>query len=76
MEVRHDYIYSKPGDFKVCRHCNRINWYENEICIECGETGFVKDEKKVKRRIEDEYKFYKDVEGYTEEEIDEMFTEV
>lgn len=76
MEVRYDYIFVKPSDFKVCKECNRINWYKNDHCIECGSEKFDNEERKVREAIEREYDFYEQEEGYTEEEIDAILTEV
>lgn len=31
-------IIGKPSDYKECTTCKQINWYENDSCIECGES--------------------------------------
>ena len=46
MHVRISYAIYKLRDFKICLKCGRLNWYENESCIDCGnEQGFRKARK-------------------------------
>ena len=33
-------IIDNPDDFKKCKSCGAINWYENEECVNCGGTKF------------------------------------
>jgi ribosomal protein L40E len=33
------YIEGKQTDFKVCKKCDEINWYENESCHNCRSYG-------------------------------------
>lgn len=33
-------IAGKVNDYKICRECKTINWYENEECIGCGKKKF------------------------------------
>lgn len=75
MEVRLDYIFTKPTDFKICSECGAINWYENEACLRCGNDKFSEEEKSVQEAIEKDYEFYRE-EGYEEEEIDAIVTDV
>jgi ribosomal protein L40E len=44
VEMHHTigYILSKPEDFKICLKCGRINWYENEDCLDCRGKRFRK----------------------------------
>jgi len=67
----------KPSDLKVCKKCNRLNWYENETCIsqDCRSEVFLEDEDIIVCVIEEEYKFYKE-EGFSEIEVDNIFIEV
>ena len=41
--MRHtvDYILGKPADFKVCKECRTINWYENDECVNCFSQEFI-----------------------------------
>ena len=45
IEVQLIDIYSKPSDFKVCKACKRLNWYENETCINTDCTSNLFDER-------------------------------
>jgi uncharacterized protein with PIN domain len=69
-------ILQKLSDFKVCKNCSRINWYENESCIECGNNEFDKREEAVKEALEKEYDYWINIEKYSEEEADNVIVEV
>ena len=73
MEFTLDYIVTKESDFKVCKKCNTLNWYENEECRECGSILF--DNSRVRDWIENEYAYWINVEGFEEDEIDKIFVE-
>ena len=30
----------KPSDYIVCQTCNKLNWYENTECSNCGDKTF------------------------------------
>lgn len=75
MEVRLDQIQFKPSDFKVCKSCNKINWYENEICFFCGKRAFNNSKKMVEKAYQNELDFWIS-EGYSEAEADAIFYEV
>ena len=75
MEVTLSKIYGKLNDFKICVDCFKINWYENEECVNCHRMDFDEDEKKVLEIIEMDYDFYLN-HGYKEDEIDEIETEI
>ena len=75
-EVTLDTLVMKPSDFKVCEKCGKINWYENEDCIECGENKFNDSKVAVMKWAKDEYDYWMNVEGYTEEEADNVYIEV
>jgi len=68
-------IICKDTDYKLCSHCDRINWYENEVCIDCGHSYFkgcgegVED---AAHELNDSY----EAEGYIEEEIDNILIDV
>jgi len=36
------YIEGKISDFKICKDCSEINWYENKECHNCGNIYFRK----------------------------------
>lgn len=44
MEAEFARIFGKSNDYKLCKQCGAINWYENEICWDChyeaGEDTF------------------------------------
>lgn len=40
MKCSIEYIINKPNDFKVCKKCFKINWYENLQCISCFHDSF------------------------------------
>ena len=82
MEAQLMQIQAKPQDYKVCRACGRINWYENKECVECGSDEFSDNVSLVEEKIINEYQFYmteyQDMEGnhLTEEEADFIKMEV
>ena len=43
-------IAGKVSDYVICNNCNRINWYENERCIECNQ-GFITIERGTHNQI-------------------------
>ena len=65
-------VACKPSDYKICKECESLNWYENEACVtyNCGCKDF--DTSLVPSYVEDEYRFYEDEEGYSESEIDDI----
>jgi hypothetical protein len=73
METRLGNIISKPSDYKVCCSCNKINWYENDKCIECQATNF--DYTQVEDGYWEEIAFWRE-EGFNEYSADEMQVEV
>jgi len=70
-------IIVKAGDYKICKECNLINWYENETCHNCNTKDFteIMSKELMEQFAEKEYRFWK-AEGYTEEEADEMIVEI
>ena len=50
MEVKLDQLYFKPSDFKICKSCKKINWYERTTCS-CGGENFDESEDAVLRHI-------------------------
>lgn len=67
------YIESKPTDFKICKKCNTLNWYENIECIThyCGSKEFDNSEDEVLAWVEEEYRYWKE-DGFNKLVIDEM----
>lgn len=76
MEASLENIKEKPTDFKICKECGAINYYENEKCINCRKIDFEERDKKVVELIERDYEFYQQEEGYQGEEIDKIFIDV
>jgi ribosomal protein L40E len=70
MEHRLEAIVMKPSDYKICDKCGIINWYENEACWHCGSTEFNDDRDEVFKYMDDEYKYWIEEEGCSEEEAD------
>ena len=72
-------VVSKPSDFKICKKCQRLNWYENEECSNpcCNstESDFDESHEAIEKWVEDEYAFYMDEEGMTEEQVDHILIE-
>ncbi len=58
MESQLMQIQAKPSDYKVCINCKKINWHENENCIECESNGFNEEKSYVLESLNDEYIFY------------------
>ena len=76
MEQMIENIKSKPNDYKLCKFCNHINWYENEECVSCGESEFKELGKDIISAVEDELKYWVNEEHYSEEEAHKIFIEV
>ena len=76
MEADLNNIICKPSDFKICKKCNSVNWYENENCHNCDNTEFKEDEQSVIEWCQKEYKYWKEIEIYDEEEADNIFYDV
>lgn len=76
MEVRLDYALQKPSDFKVCKKCGALNWYEYEECFTCGFEEFDESSDAVSKWVDDEYKYWIETEGLAEEEADGILIEV
>ena len=75
MEKELSAIFGKPSDYKICKGCGAINFYEHEECHNCNKNNFHKEGLGISKYIDNEYEFYKK-EGYTEQEIDNIKTEV
>ena len=75
MDCTYPKILGNLNNYKVCQNCNRINYYENEVCFDCGSDKFIDDKLLIVKLVDSSYDFYK-LEGYTEEEIDNMLIEV
>jgi len=69
-------IFGKPNDYKICKKCGALNWYENKECINCGFAYFYEDGKNVDSYVENEYSLYKEKYSLKEEEIDNILIEV
>lgn len=65
-------IYGKPTDFKVCKKCKAINWYENDECHNCNNKGFTSNEKTIKKWCEKEFGFWIKTNEYTERETEDI----
>lgn len=77
MEAQLMQIQAKPTDYKICRFCGKLNWYENENCIECDtKDNFHKHGLGVSKFIDNEYKFWINETTMTEEEVDTLKLEV
>ena len=75
MQVQLIDIFSKQTDFKVCKVCSHINWYENEVCsnLECSCESFDEQESSVEKAIEKEYQFWMNEERMSEEAADQIY---
>lgn len=69
MEKEIGAIVGKPNDYKICKDCGAISFYEAEECHNCGHKDFKEREIDVLKYIDAEYAFYKE-EGSSEQEID------
>ena len=78
IEVQLSDIFQKPSDFKVCKACKRLNWYENEACIniDCNSHKFDSSESSVLNMYTKETDYWICVEDYGEKEADRVFLEV
>ena len=70
IEVPLANIETKPSDFKVCKKCGSLNWYENESCFNCGAEEFDESEEAVWKWVSDEREYWIKEEGYSDEEAD------
>lgn len=76
MEQTLGNITGKPTDYKICKECKKLNWYENEECIDCGKKDFIEDEQEVLKWSNEEYQFYMKDEGYNEADADDILVEI
>jgi len=44
MKAMANNIIAKPSDYKVCKKCKSINWYENGECHICDHPQFTTNE--------------------------------
>ena len=58
MEFRLDYIETKPNDFKICKSCSNLNWYENEDCCNCNFADFDELGEGVPEWVEAEHEYW------------------
>jgi ribosomal protein L40E len=72
-----DKIKSNPCDYKVCKECNNINWYENKSCQFCYSdlTNIRVIEKSTSKWINSEIDFYIDM-NYSIDEVYNVSIEV
>lgn len=70
--------FSKPSDVKICKRCNKINWYENKYCADpdCTSHDFVEDAESVTKVLESVYKFYMKEMLMSKEEVDHILIKV
>lgn len=67
MEHSLDKIQSKPSDYKICPACNKLNWYENEVCCSCCyfiEDVNIAEKEDILNYVKAEVEFYKLEFGY------------
>jgi len=65
------HIAGKNTDFKKCKECGCINWYENESCHNCGFEKFKRFTQKDGKQLLIDYSNTQGWEDMTEEiEID------
>ena len=75
-------VISKPTDFKICKQCKGLNWYENEECLHCNDRGmetssdFNETKEAVNEYLKSEYEFYQEEEGMSESEVDRILVDV
>ncbi len=69
-------IQQEPSDYKLCKECNHLNWYENEECCSCQNVTFSDNKKDVLRAIQEELNFWIYEEHYTEEQADNTSIDV
>ena len=75
MEREYNQIEAKPCDFKICKDCGHINFYEKEQCFYCDNKDFYKEGLNILEVIKQEIDYYKK-EGYTEEQAYNIFIDV
>jgi len=76
MESSLSQIQQKPTDYKICKNCKSINWYENQECIGCMGREFSTNIESTVTVIEQEYSFYIKDMNISEEEADSIYKEV
>jgi predicted amidophosphoribosyltransferase len=72
MEVRLDQILLKPSDFKICKECGRVLFYDRECCIWCGCEEFDEDRTSVLDFYEKEVKWWKNESSIEDGEISQQ----
>lgn len=76
MEVYIKDIFGSTHDYKVCKECKTINWYENTNCFNCGSKHYNKREQAVLKAIQKEFDFYVNECGFTDMGADNTLIEV
>ena len=78
MEHQLARIAGKHSDYCVCKNCGVLNWYENENCWNCGasEEDLDCSFDVVDKWIDDEYEYWTQQEGYSEEEADYVYVRI
>ena len=72
MEHTYEKMIGKSSDYIECNNCGRINWHENDRCLDCNLSITNPDtmtDKHMDKFIKEEYNFYVNGEGYTEKEF-------
>ena len=76
MDKKLNHIMMNPNDFRLCKYCGKINWFENDGCRDCGKAEFRKLGEGIVAWCKAEYDFWEKIEGLTEEEADAILLEV
>ena len=76
MEVTLAKIYGKTHDYKLCKSCNNINYYANEVCVHCGGDSFDERDAGIVKYLESEYEYLESEYEMTEVEIDNFEKQV
>ena len=80
MENSLEKILGKPSDYRMCKLCGNINWYENTSCVFCGdetiESETTMSNEDMSDWITEEIQFWTEIEDYTKEEAYRVMKEV
>jgi len=76
MDTTMAQMFGKPNDYKQCKSCRHPNWYENESCVECRGTKFRAPGVGITKWLEEDYEYYMEEKGYTEQEVDNILVDI
>lgn len=76
MEQTLGRILGKPNDYKRCRQCGVINWYENKHCHSCQHKQFRKPGDGIENYCKTDIEYYTKDKEYTKREAEDILCDI